>query len=551
MTERSGAVVDLAPVNASEDAAVSLRHVGLHLGGEEILRDISFEVPRSSFVCLFGPSGCGKSTTLRLIGGLIKSTQGTVRVFDDAPDRSWEHLAYVFQAPRLVAWRTVLENVVLGMQLRYRGMPLPRMKSRAFEFLEMVGLAAEVEKFPGMLSGGQRQRVALARALAVDPDIILMDEPFAALDLNTRKYLRDELLRIWRETCKTVIFVTHDLDEAIYLSDRIAIYTNKPARIARTVELREPRPRNVTAGNELRWLRQELHSFFEGISGGAAERGAELEQNARAVDDKQLAARGSRRATWPQRLVADGFILVALVAWYFYSTIVPDFIIPNPFKVLTTTLELFSSPRYVAHTYTSFLRVIVAVAMSALIGGVIVLAGWYVSVLRLLVTNRIIPILNAFPSLGWAMLAIVWFGVNNVSVLAVEVAILLPFAMINLWEGMKALDSETLEMARSFTNRRTIILGRVILPLLFPFIFSAVRMSYGVAWKVALIAEVFGAEIGLGHLLNIASQSLDTTLIFATIVALIVFVIGVERLVFDPIERIAQRQRTLEEPLPR
>jgi NitT/TauT family transport system ATP-binding protein len=547
-----GPIADLAPVRTLESApAVSLRHVGLYLSGEEIIHDISFEVPQGAFVCLFGPSGCGKSTTLRLIGGLLKASRGAVSILGLPPDHTWQHLAYVFQAPRLVAWRTALENVILGMQLRTHEISSIEMRSRAFKYLQMVGLVAEADKFPGMLSGGQRQRVALARALAVDPDIILMDEPFAALDLTTRKYLRDELLRIWRETKKTVIFVTHDLEEAIYLSDMIVIYTNKPASIVRTVTLKQARPRNLTADNELRRLAQELHELFEDINDRSAVRSSVAEESYRARAVSQTAGTGWKSANLAQRIVADGFILLAFIAWYLYSRVVPDFIIPNPFKVLTTAVELFSSPRFVAHTYTSFARVVLAVVLSLLIGGVIVLAGWCIPVLRLLVTNRIIPILNAFPSLGWAMLAIVWFGVNNVSVMAVEIAILLPFSMINLWEGVKALDSETLEMARSFTTRRTSILVRVILPLLFPFIFSAVRMSYGVAWKVALIAEVFGAEIGLGHLLNIASQSMDTTLVFATIIALIVLVIGVERLVFDPIERIAQRQRSMEESLPR
>jgi NitT/TauT family transport system ATP-binding protein len=547
-----GAIADLAPVRALESApAVSLQHVGLYLSGEEIIHDISFEVPQGAFVCLFGPSGCGKSTTLRLIGGLLKASRGAVSILGLPPDRTWQHLAYVFQAPRLVAWRTALENVILGMQLRTREISSIEMRSRAFKYLQMVGLVAEADKFPGMLSGGQRQRVALARALAVDPDIILMDEPFAALDLTTRKYLRDELLRIWRETKKTVIFVTHDLEEAIYLSDMIVIYTNKPASIVRTVTLKQARPRNLTADNELRRLAQELHELFEDINDRSAVRSSVAEESYRARAVSLTAGSGWKRANLAQRIVADGFILLVFIAWYLYSRVVPDFIIPNPFKVLTTAVELFSSPRFVVHTYTSFARVVLAVVLSLLIGGVIVLAGWYIPVLRLLVTNRIIPILNAFPSLGWAMLAIVWFGVNNASVMAVEIAILLPFSMINLWEGVKALDSETLEMARSFTTRRTSILVRVILPLLFPFIFSAVRMSYGVAWKVALIAEVFGAEIGLGHLLNIASQSMDTTLVFATIIALIVLVIGVERLAFDPIERIAQRQRSMEESLPR
>ena len=538
-------IVSAHPPGAHErttETAVALRHIKLNFGAEEVLADISFNVQRGSFVCIVGLSGCGKSTVLRIIGGLLGATSGDVGVYDAPPSVSWRRLAYVFQAPRLVPWRTALENVILGMELRDLKLAAGDMRQRALQYLDMVGLRPEADKFPDALSGGQKQRVALARALAVDPDIILMDEPFTALDYTTRKYLRNELVRIWEQTGKTIIFVTHDLEEALYLADQVVVFSAKPTRIQRAIALDRPRPRNIEADPFLSRLMNELRRQF--MEFGEQVNELPLVEPATASQDE--AAKLVRGATgWRgaavQRLVADGFVVLALLAWYVYSKFVPEFIIPNPLDVLRITGELFYSQRYMWDTYTSFLRVVISVALSLGIAGVIVSSGWYLSPLRLLVANRIIPILNAFPSLGWAILAVIWFGVNTVSVLFVEVAILLPFAMINLWEGVKSLDAETLEMARSFTKGRWGILYRITLPLLFPFIFSAVRMSYGVAWKVALISELFGAEVGLGHLLNIASQSLDTPLVFAVIVSLIILVIGVERLVFDPIERRAQR----------
>jgi NitT/TauT family transport system ATP-binding protein len=534
-----------APVPDHDDliaeTAVALRSIGLCFGNEEILKDISFEVPRGSFVCIVGLSGCGKSTILRVIGGLLRPSRGEVSVYGASPAHSWRRLAYVFQAPRLVPWRTALENVILGAELRDPSRDRAELRRRALGHLEMVGLAGEADKFPDMLSGGQRQRVALARALAVDPDVILMDEPFTALDYTTRKYLRNELIRIWQQTEKTIIFVTHDLEEALYLADSVVVFSTKPTRVERIITLETPGPREVEAAPALRRLMNELRQLFLGFGGGSQHAESAVGDAASLAAPSRRGRTGGWGAAAVQRLMADGFILVALLAWYFYSQIVPEYIIPNPVAVLRTTAELFFSPRYLWDTYTSFFRVVVSVALSLGISGVVVCAGSYVPPLRLLVANRIIPILNAFPSLGWAILAVIWFGVNTVSVLFVEVAILLPFAMINLWEGVKSLDAETLEMARSFTKGRWNILRRITLPLLFPFIFSAVRMSYGVAWKVALIAELFGAEAGLGHLLNIASQNLDTTLVFAVIITLIILVIGVERLVFDPVEKRAQR----------
>jgi NitT/TauT family transport system ATP-binding protein len=531
------------------EMAVALRNVKLNFGEEEVLADISFEVRRGSFVCIVGLSGCGKSTILRLIGGLLSATKGEVGVYDAPPTVSWRRLAYVFQAPRLVPWRTAFENVILGMELRDPKLGGTEMRQRALQYLDMVGLRPEADKFPDMLSGGQKQRVALARALAVDPDVILMDEPFTALDYTTRKYLRNELLRIWQKTGKTIVFVTHDLEEALYLGDSVVVFSTKPTRVERTITLDRPRPRDIEADPFLARLMNELRRLFLDFGDRLPQA---RDPEAAAAPTEEASERGGWDAGWRgaavQRLVADGFIILVLVGWYFYSKFVPEFIIPNPLHVLRVTGELFYSPRYMWDTYTSFFRVVASVALSLGISGVIVCAGWYVAPLRLLVANRIIPILNAFPSLGWAILAVIWFGVNTVSVLFVEVAILLPFAMINLWEGVKSLDAETLEMARSFTKGRWKILHRITLPLLFPFIFSAVRMSYGVAWKVALIAELFGAEVGLGHLLNIASQNFDTALVFAVIVTLIILVIGVERLVFDPIEKRAQRQLVVKKP---
>jgi len=237
------------------------------------------------------------------------------------------------------------------------------------------------------------------------------------------------------------------------------------------------------------------------------------------------------------RLVADGFLLLVLAAWYASSLRLPEFVLPNPVKVLALTVRLFVDPALVAHTAVSLGRVLASVLLALGIGSGLVLAARYLPLLALLVGNRLTPFFNSFPSLGWAILAVIWFGVSDRTVLFVETAILLPFCMINMWEGIKNLDPELLEMARSFARRRGRVLRKVVFPLLFPYIFSALRISYGVGWKVSLIAELFGASTGLGYLLEQARQHYDMPMVFATICAIIVLVAGMERLVFDRIER--------------
>jgi NitT/TauT family transport system ATP-binding protein len=251
----------------SGSEAIEFRDVRAVLGGQVILDGVSFTARQGEFLCLLGPSGSGKSTTLRIIGGLLKSNGGKVRVLGAPPDEGWRRLAFVFQSPRLVPWRTALENVVLGMELRLDDERPAEMEARARQYLAMVGLAADARKFPAQLSGGERQRVALARALAVEPEIILMDEPFSALDITTRERLRDEVIRIWRSTGKTILFVTHDLDEALYLSDRVIIISDKPARVMRIIEPGMPRPRNLFSDPEIARLRSEMRELFRGIRG--------------------------------------------------------------------------------------------------------------------------------------------------------------------------------------------------------------------------------------------------------------------------------------------
>jgi NitT/TauT family transport system ATP-binding protein len=215
--------------------------------GERIiaLEDINLEVRDEEFVCLLGPSGCGKTTLLRIIGGLDHATGGEA-LLNGIPIRGPNpKTAMIFQEYSLYPWRNVIENIMLGLEIR--GIPRERRLETARQYLEMVGLEGFERTYPYELSGGMRQRVAVARALAVEPEILLMDEPFGALDAQTRNRMQMELLRIWEMTRKTVIFVTHSVDEAVFLADRIVVLTRRPGRIKEIVEVPQERPRERTA----------------------------------------------------------------------------------------------------------------------------------------------------------------------------------------------------------------------------------------------------------------------------------------------------------------
>lgn len=243
---------------ASSQPAVEFSKVSKTFGGVSVFEDLSFSIRRGEFVCLLGPSGCGKSTTLRLLGGLAGIDNGRIQINGKTPETGWSELAFVFQSPRLVSWRDARSNVVLGMQLRDGGRQTAERKAKADQLLDLVGLREDAAKFPRMLSGGERQRVSIARALAVDPDIILMDEPFSALDPNTRSRLRREITDIWKKTGKTIIFVTHDVDEALELADRILMFVKKPTRELLEFKLDHERPRDVETSESLRAIKRTL-----------------------------------------------------------------------------------------------------------------------------------------------------------------------------------------------------------------------------------------------------------------------------------------------------
>ena len=219
------------------------------------LERANLEIRAGEFISLIGPSGCGKTTLLRLIADLIQPTGGELRIHGKTPQeaRQDRDYGYVFQSPVLYDWRTVIKNVMLPLEIMDYGRA--ERKRRAAELLEMVGLQDFHDQYPWQLSGGMQQRVSIARALAFDPKLLLMDEPFGALDEITREAMQIELLRIWQETGKTVVFVTHSIPEAVFLSTRIVVMTPRPGKITKLLDVDLPYPRDIET--------RESSRFFE------------------------------------------------------------------------------------------------------------------------------------------------------------------------------------------------------------------------------------------------------------------------------------------------
>jgi NitT/TauT family transport system ATP-binding protein len=254
------------------DLAVSLRGVTKVYGsGVLALGPLDLDVRKGEFVSLLGPSGCGKSTALRLIAGLIAPTSGTVGVSQARrPARAGHAIGFVFQEPTLMPWTSVRENVRLPLKLAH--VPAAEADARVGEALAQVGLTEFADAFPRELSGGMKMRVSLARALVTDPDLLLMDEPFAALDEITRFRLNNDLLALWRNLRKTVIFVTHSVFESVYLSQRVIVMTPRPGRIGNEFRIEAPEPRGEdfrTSADYAGYCRVVSHALTPSNSGQA------------------------------------------------------------------------------------------------------------------------------------------------------------------------------------------------------------------------------------------------------------------------------------------
>ncbi|MFL6132895.1 MAG: ABC transporter ATP-binding protein [Nocardioidaceae bacterium] len=243
MTQTTTPAPQRATASAITLRRATKRFPTLDGAGFTAIRDVDLEVADGEFVSIVGPTGCGKSTTLSLVSGLEPATAGTVSVHGAPVSGIPDGVGYMFQADAVLPWKNVLDNVAIG--LRYRGVSKDAAHARARDWLARVGLAGFEDRYPHQLSGGMRKRVALAQTMITEPSLLLLDEPFGALDVQTRELMQNELLQLWSGTGAAVVFVTHDLTEAISLADRVVVMTAGPATVKDVVSIDLPRPRDV------------------------------------------------------------------------------------------------------------------------------------------------------------------------------------------------------------------------------------------------------------------------------------------------------------------
>jgi len=236
---------------------LQISHLGKSFGELQTLHDINLAIERGEFIAVVGPSGCGKTTFLRIVAGLEPASSGEVELDGRAVTEPGGDRGFVFQTDNLLPWRTVFANAIIGREVA--GQVGPAERRRTLELLKLVGLEGFENYHPRQLSGGMRQRVNLARALAIDPQVLLMDEPFSSLDAQTREIMQTELMRIWEAGRKTVLFVTHQIDEAVFLADRVLVFARRPGRLRESVAIELARPRTLAIKRTAEFVRYVDH----------------------------------------------------------------------------------------------------------------------------------------------------------------------------------------------------------------------------------------------------------------------------------------------------
>jgi ABC-type nitrate/sulfonate/bicarbonate transport system permease component len=238
-----------------------------------------------------------------------------------------------------------------------------------------------------------------------------------------------------------------------------------------------------------------------------------------------------------QHAIAEGGVLLAIVGWWLTARGVPEFVLPSPLRVATTLARFVTEPGLMAHLAITFLRVTAAVAIAMTLAVALAVAARRSRLAMAVIEQRLLIILNSFPSVGWAILGVIWFKVSNTTVIFIETAIVLPFCLVNAIEGFRQIDPELEEMGRSLSRSRVRLFARVTLPLVMPFLVAGLRIAFGICWKIALVAELFGSQSGLGYLLLRAQSNSDAAMVFACCFVIVLVVIVVDRLVLIPLSR--------------
>ncbi len=509
---------------------------------------------KTEFISIVGPSGCGKSTLLRIISGLIPASSGDLFVGEEPVMHPRRDIGVVFQSPVLLPWRTILENVMLPAEIQ--GIATPTTRTRARDLLAMVGLSDFENKYPSELSGGMQQRAAISRGLICDPEILLMDEPFGALDAMTREQMNLDLQRIWRESGKTIVLITHSIPEAVFLGDRVVVMTTRPGRIARILDVPQSRPRSLEVmgdpvfGRLCSDIRRLLYGDAEPASVSGGGNRMTMETTSRAIERSSPRAGSAPKLTprkppgrltllmrtRPELLLAPVTFVAILLIWQVLVKWldVPAFILPPPTEILSALWSgldqsPFSRAGYWLHTGITLSEILLGFVLGSATG---LILGTIISQVRIIEATFSIFLvaIQSLPKVALAPIIVLWFGFGLTS--KVVIICLLTFfpLLVNSMVGFKSVEADRIELMRAIGANGWQTFWKVRLPSAMPYIFAGLNMAAVFAVVGAVVGEFVGAQMGLGVLILSMNAAMDTAGTFSVFIILSLIGIGLHSL---------------------
>ena len=495
-----------------------------------VLDHVSLTVQRNQFVCLLGPSGCGKTTLLRIVAGLNEADGGSVLVNGKPIHGPGRERSMVFQNYGLLPWRTVRENVEFGLEVR--GESSLERKLRCDAAIAKVGLVGFENHFPHQISGGMQQRTGLARALSKDPEILLMDEPFAAVDMQTREVLQEELLRIWNTTETTVLFVTHSVEEAVYLGDRVIVMAAKPGRIRADVEIDLPRPRfasDVKSSPRFVELCATLRAMLvHGESCAPAEKAEPANDLSARVPARRPATSAARRRfklTDHPKAVRVFSLALTLGIWEWYGRGVDPIFFSYPTAIVSAFPVMVKSGELQKALLLTLEGLVIGFILSIVVGVTIGLLMGRYRLFDYLIDLQV-SALYSTPNVALIPLLILWFGLGMTSkIVIVFLAAVFPI-IVNTYGGVRNVSRSLVEIAQAEGAVERQIFGKIIVPASLPFIMSGIRLAVGRAVVGMVVAEMFTAMSGLGGAIVYYSNAFATDKLFVVIILLALLGVG-------------------------